>query len=77
MEIFDRLGCKWAVKPIILKDIYLMMRHDRRFRLPRSEGNPGIKYKKVQKHLEDAYRIHTVNERQLRYLVKCIEDGDT
>jgi len=75
MEIFNRLGTRWAIKPAILKDIYLMMKHDIRFYTPRNGG--GIRYIAMQDHLETNWRIYTIKERQLRYLVNKIEEIET
>lgn len=71
MQVFDRLGDRWVVKPEILKDIYLMMRHDVRFLSTRNGG--GIRYKSMEGHIRKHYRIFSINERQLRYLVVCVE----
>lgn len=72
MEIFDRLGKRWAVRPAILKDIYLMMRHDVRFLSIRNGG--GIRYKAMETHIRERYSIDTVSERQLRYLVRKVNE---
>lgn len=71
MEVFDRLGGLWAVKPGILKDIYLLMRHDVRFMSMRNGG--GIKYRKMEHHIKLQYRVFTITERRLRYLVRHVE----
>ena len=72
IEVFERLGEKWAVKPEILKDIYLMLKHDVRFFSTRNGG--GMRYKAMENHIAKNYRIHTIGERQLRYLVICLND---
>ena len=70
-QVFDRLGNRWLVPPAVLRDVYSLMVNDMRFHS--TKGSGGIRYKRMEKHLHETYRITEVSERQLRYLVKEIK----
>lgn len=72
VQIFRRLSERWSVSEEFLKDVYFIMCNDVRFMSLRNEG--GIQYKKMENHLKRNYRIVSIKERQLRYLVMVVKN---